>query len=159
MPGMDETLILLAKDVRGKTLRLLEGVDDAQARFAAPGLQNSILWHAGHAYVVVEALGASRATGTPPVYPDGWYQAFSWESKPAAVTAWPALAEVKSALAEQLARLVGILEALTPENLARSIGDPSKGRTLRWSIMHGLHDEANHQGEIWLLRKLHARGG
>ena len=61
----DETLLLLAKDVRNKTLKLLEGVDDQQARFAAPHLTNTVLWHAGHAIMVNEHLGVSPATGTP----------------------------------------------------------------------------------------------
>ena len=44
----DESLILLGKEVRGKTLRLLEGVSDTDARWVPPGLDNSIVWHAGH---------------------------------------------------------------------------------------------------------------
>ena len=34
----DATLLMLLNDVRGKTLRLLEGVGEAEARFAPPGL-------------------------------------------------------------------------------------------------------------------------
>ena len=34
------------------------------------------------------------------------------------------------------------------------ITDPAKNRTLRFSILHGLHDEAGHQGEIYLLKKM-----
>ena len=86
---MDDSLMLLAKEVRGKTLRLLEGIADAQARFSAPGLNNTILWHAGHALIVVEHLGNSAATGKPPVYPADWFEKFSWKSTPATVTTWP----------------------------------------------------------------------
>ena len=57
----DETLMLLAREVRNKTLKLLDGLTDAQARFAAAGLNNSILWNAGHALVVVEHLGVGLA--------------------------------------------------------------------------------------------------
>ena len=32
--------------------------------------------------------------------------------------------------------------------------DPARNRTVRYNILHGLHDEANHQGEMWLLHKL-----
>jgi hypothetical protein len=35
--------------------------------------------------------------------------------------------------------------------------DPARNRTLRFSILHGLHDEADHQGEIHLLKKLYGR--
>ena len=147
----DESLILLATEVRGKTLRLLDGVSDADARFAPPGLNNTILWHAGHALVVVEHLSVSPATGRPPSHPDGWFETFSWKSDPATVTRWPALREVVERLRDQLQRLTSAIQSLTPERLAAT--EPN-GRTLRYSILHGLHDEANHQGEIYLLRKM-----
>ena len=150
---MDESLMLLAKEVRGKTLRLLEGIDDAQARFSAPGLNNTILWNAGHALIVVEHLGNSAATGKAPVYPADWFDKFSWKSNPATVTAWPGIEEVRAALRDQLQRLTTIIETLTDSELGK-ITDPAKNRTLRYSILHGLHDEAGHQGEIYLLKKM-----
>jgi len=153
----DESLLLLLKDVRGKTLRILDDVTEEQARFAPPGLSNSILWHAGHSLVVVEHLGVSPATGKPPVYPQGWFDKFSWKSEPAKVTQWPKLSEVKAALAEQAERLGTAISALTEEQLRQPAGDPARGRNLRWSILHGLHDEAGHQGEMWLLKKLQTK--
>jgi hypothetical protein len=152
---MDETLILLAKEVRGKTMRLLEGVDDRQARFAAPGLNNTILWQGGHAVIVVENLGVSPATGKPPVYPAGWFEKFGWQSKPATVTSWPGVEEVRAAVREQLQRLIAAIEPLSAEQL-NHIVDASRNRTLRYSILHGLHDEAGHQGEMYLLKKMAA---
>src|SRR5438270_8497080 len=97
----DETLLLLAKDVRNKTLKLLEGVDDQQARFAAPHLTNTVLWHAGHAIMVNEHLGVSPATGEPPAYPAGWFEKFGWKSSPAAVTDWPGVQQVREQLQMQ----------------------------------------------------------
>ena len=158
----DESLLLLATEVRGKTLRLLDRVaaasDDSEAvaRFAAPGLANSILWHAGHALAVVEQLSVMPATARPAALPPGWLEIFNWGSNPAAVTEWPALAEVAAALREQLARLTTAIAALSPQQLD-AIVDPQRDRTLRYSILHGLHDEAGHQGEIWLLFKMYAR--
>jgi hypothetical protein len=158
---MDESLMLLAKEVRGKTLRLLEGMDDAQARYAAPGLNNSILWNAGHALVVVEHLGiaaaaAATAIGKPTAYPSEWADKFGAKSLPATVTIWPTIEEVRSALRDQLQRLAAIIESRTEADLSKTI-DPAKNRTLRYSILHGLHDEAGHQGEIYLLKKMYAR--
>jgi len=153
---MDESLMLLATEVRGKTLRLLDGIDDTQARFAGPGLNNSILWNGGHSLIVVEELGVSPATGKPPAYPAGWFEKFSWKSTPATVTSWPAIEEVRIALRDQLQRLTAAIEGLPNDQLSK-ISDPAKNRTLRYSILHGLHDEAGHQGEIHLLKKLHAR--
>ena len=150
----DKTLLHLIADVRGKTLKITDGVSDGQARWAPPGLNNHILWHAGHGYVVNEHLGMAAATGQPPQYPAGWFEKFSWKSQPGAVKEWPTLAEVRAELQKQLQRLTTVVEGLSEEQLAKVV-DAQRGRTLRWSILHGLHDEANHQGEIWLLKKLY----
>ena len=150
----DETLLMLANEVRGKTLKLIDGIPEELARFAPRGLNNSILWHAGHAFTVVEHLSVAAATGRPPEHPAGWFEIFSWKSQPAAVTQWPALSELVAKLRDQLQRLTAAVSALTPEQLA-AIPDPARGRTVRYIVLHGLHDEANHQGEMWLLRKLY----
>ena len=147
----DESLILLAKDVRGKTLRLLDGVSEDDARYTPAGLNNTILWHAGHALVVVEHLSVAPATGRAPVYPQGWFESFSWKSVPATVTQWPTLHEVVERLREQLTRLTSAIESLASEQLAAV---RENGKSLRYSILHGIHDEAGHQGEIHLLKKL-----
>ena len=152
----DETLSMLAREVRGKTLRLIDGIDDTQARFAAPGLNNSILWHAGHSLVVVESLGVGPATGKQPAYPADWFDKFSWKSAPATVTSWPTVEQVRSAFRAQLETLLAAIQPLSAEYLDRVV-DPAKNRTLRYSILHGLHDEAGHQGEIHLLKKLYAK--
>src|SRR5579884_3198433 len=140
----DETLLLLAREVRNKTLKLLDGVDEKQAMFAAAGLNNTILWNAGHAIIVNEHLGVSPATGKPPAYPPDWFDKFSWKSNPATVKQWPSLEQVRAKLREQLQRLVSAIEPLTAEQLGKVV-DAEKGRTLRFSILHGLHDEAGHQ--------------
>ncbi len=150
----DATLLEMLKEVRWKTLKLLEGVDDTQARFAPQGLHNSILWNAGHAVVVVEQLGLVAATGGQPQYPADWFDKFSWKSTPATVTVRPVVAEVISQLKSQRDRLAAVIETLTPEQLDRVIGEPPRSRTLRGMIVHGLHDEAGHQGEIYMLKKL-----
>ena len=153
----DETMLLLASEVRGKTLRILDAVaGDEEARFTGPGLNNSILWHAGHSIMVVEHLGLMPATGAPAAYPVGWFEKFAWKTEPAKVKEWPALAEVKEQLRSQLIRLQGAIRSLSAAQLDVVI-DKEKGRTLRYSILHGLHDEAGHQGEMYLLRKLYAR--
>ena len=151
---MDHTLILLAEEVRERTLRQLHGVTDDVARFVAPGMTNSILWHAGHSLSVVEHLAIAPATGKPGRLPDGWDEKFDWNSRPATVTDWPPVAEVLAALHEQYQRLTHVLATLTPQQLAKVVDPP---RTLRYSILHGLHDEAIHQGEMYLLRKMYAK--
>jgi DinB superfamily len=150
----DKTLIALLDEVRGKTLRMLDGVSAEHAAWAPPGLQNSIRWHAGHSYVVVEWL-TTKTQGREPQIPAGWFDVFSWESKPAEVPPdrWPSLADVVSQLGSQHKRLRETLAKMTDYELNR----PAQGKpevTVRERIVHGLHDEACHCGEIMLLRKM-----
>jgi hypothetical protein len=154
MSQVEKTLLLLLDDVRGKTLQVLDGLDDAHARWAPPGLQNSCLWHGGHSYVVVEFL-TMRALGREPKMPDGWVKMFSWESNPAhtAPESWPPLSAIVAALREQHARLREVIAGLTGEQLD-AMELAGHERTVRFAIMHGLNDEARHSGEISLLRKL-----
>jgi hypothetical protein len=149
----NETLLLLTREVRGKTLRIVGGLTDAEARFVPPGLNNSIIWHAGHCYWVVEALSVAAATGQPPQYPSGWLELFSSKSRPNRDTKFPPLEQVIGQLRAQLERLLPAIEPLTQARLAQVI-DQARNRTVRYNILHGLHDEAGHQGEMWLLRKL-----
>ncbi len=150
----DQSLLLLLDEVRGKTLRLLQGVSDDDTRWSPPELHNHILWHAGHSFVLVESL-AMEAMSELPQIPDGWFEIFSWQSDPAQVASyrWPSLANVIAELTEQRARLRERIAELSDEQLAREL--PGRGnQTARYAILHGLHDEACHSGEIWLLRKM-----
>lgn len=150
----DPSLLLLFDEVRGKTLRLLRGVSEDFARWTPPGIHNHILWHAGHSYVLVETL-AIEAIGGQPQIPDGWFEIFSWRSDPASVPPqrWPPLSKVVAQLTDQHARLRSRIARLDDAQLSRAMtGHPD--RTVRYAILHGLHDEACHSGEIWLLCKL-----
>jgi hypothetical protein len=154
----DETLLVLLDEVRGKTLRFLQGVTAEQARWAPAGLQNSILWHAGHCYVLAEWLGLGPL-GLPTQDPGGWFEMFGWASRPASVPAgrWPPLDQVVARLIDQHRRLRPAIGEATEDRLsAPAVGNP--GRTVRSSIVHGLHDEACHSGEILLLRKMQGLG-
>ena len=91
----DQSLLVLLDEVRGKTIRLLHSIPAEDARWAPAGLQNTTLWHGGHAYILLECL-AMGALGRTPDVPDGWFAMFSWESHPERVAAdrWPSLALV-----------------------------------------------------------------
>lgn len=65
----DQSLLLLLDEVRGKTLRLLQGVTDQEAHWTPLHLHNHILWHAGHSFVLVESL-AMEAIGDQPQIPE-----------------------------------------------------------------------------------------
>jgi hypothetical protein len=152
----DPTLLEIVKEVRWKTLKLLENLSESQALFVPETLANHILWHAGHSLVVVEGLAcnslASTELGRVPPFPREWIDLFRGGSNPAAVTAWPALSDIVAALIAQRTRLLGLLD--TPDDLNRIVGPAPRNRTLRGTIVHALHDEAGHQGEIHLLKKL-----
>jgi hypothetical protein len=154
----DHMLVMVLDEVRGKTINLLAGVTEEQARWAPPGLHNSILWHAGHAHCLLEWLGL-EILGRPPQMPPGWMDMFSWASRPAEVAAarWPKLAEVVSVLEAQHKRAREVFAALGAAELARIYQKPQSiwnGKPIVFIIFHGLHDEAMHGGEVHLLRKL-----
>ena len=155
----DTSLLLLLDEVRGKTLRVLQVIDPPFVRWAPPGLHNTILWHAGHPYVLTEWL-TTQALGRPPQIPEGWFGMFSRESRPAEVPddRWPPLQEVIRHLETQRERLRQVIGTLTDEQLGSpSVADPR--HTVRRSILKGLHDEACHCGEIRLLLKIQRTGG
>lgn len=153
----DLTLLLVLDEIRGMTLRHLEGVTDAESRWTPPGLANSILWHAGHCYVVVERL-TMEPLGREPIAPPGWIDLFGWDSRPSETPAdaFPPLAEVITQLQSQHARLRSMLAETSEAELAQPLTD-NADLTARHRMLHGLQDEAAHKGEIWLLRKLWAK--
>jgi len=153
---LDKCLLLLLDEVRAKTLRILKSVPAEHARWAPAGLQNTILWHSGHAYVLVEGL-AMKSLERTPLIPDGWYEMFSSESHPALIPSdrWPPLTEVIHHLEAQHKRLAKLIGELSEEQLDRPSASNPK-RTVRSAILHGLHDEACHCGDMHLLHKMQA---
>lgn len=160
----DASLLTMFDEVRGKTLRLLDGVTEQAARWTPAGTHNPILWHAGHALVIEEWIVQQvlQTAATPAVdLPEGWPALFNWASRPEETPpdAWPTLAAVVEQLRQQQVRLREQLAAMTEPELARTMDLPGAGghgKVARRQIVHAIHDEANHQGELWLLRKLHA---
>jgi hypothetical protein len=160
----DASLLTMFDEVRGKTLRLVQ-VEPRQALWTPPGTSNLILWHAGHALCVVERLTLTALEGRddePPALPPGWWDLFGWDSTPATTpaAAWPELAAVVEQLREQHARLGRTFAEITPQTLDEPLDLPDypwHGYSKRFILLHGIHDEACHGGEIWLLRKLYER--
>jgi hypothetical protein len=154
--SVDGTLLALLAEIRGSMLGILEGVDAELATWRVPGLANHIVWHAGHALIVVEWL-TMGALGREPLAPAGWFELFSWESDPTHIPAerFPKLSVVKMALREQESRLQTLFASLSAAELDAPAAD-QPDRSAREVIVHALQDEAAHKGEVWLLRKLHA---
>ena len=90
--------------------------------------------------------------------PAGWAETFGMDCRPVSETKnWPSRAEIERLLRQQALRLIKLLGELPPERLAIPAGSDGS-RTLASRILHGLHDEARHQGEVYLLLKMSRAG-
>jgi hypothetical protein len=150
----DLTLVTLFDQVREKTLRVIDGVSDEESLWTPAGLDNSIRWHAGHCYVVVEWLCA-QALGADPTALPGWFETFGWDSNPRQIRRddWPQLAILVQQLNVQHLRLRTQFAQLHESQLD-AVLPQSRHLTVRGKIVHAIHDEACHCGEMWLLRKM-----
>jgi hypothetical protein len=148
------TLQELARQVRGGTLQILEGTHPRWLTFAPAGTSNHVLWHAGHALWLQDLLCIELLTGTSEL-PAAWERKFGMNCDPvASIVDWPTRESVLGLLRRQLERIVEVLGAATDQQLAR-VADPRRGpATVSDRIIHGLHDEARHSGEMYLLWKL-----
>ena len=157
---MADALAELAIQVRQGTLRLLHVPDPAWLTWALPGTSNHILWHAGHALWVQDALCIRPLTGQTEL-PRGWAESFGQDCRPvSATTDWPDEAEVRRLLEAQLRRILGLLVEHA-ETIAVNANEPPPegGWPLLAGMLHAWHDEARHQGEMYLLHKLCRTGG
>lgn len=148
-----DILVALFDDVRGKTLLILERAPQRTLFWAPPGTSNHILWHAGHALWLGDVLALEPATGSSEL-PAGWSETFGMNCRSPRLTAlWPGRKEVFDLLERQRHRLRKLIAGLTPADLDSHPRVDCGRRTIAGCILHGLHDEANHQGEMYLLLK------
>jgi hypothetical protein len=146
----------LARQVRGRTLDLVQAAPEPALLWAPPGTQNHILWHAGHAVWLMDVLGLELLVGRSQL-PRGWEEIFGMNCQPPRLTrTWPSRQEVVRLLQEQLERYLAALERTPAESLALPTAAAAR-RSLAGRLLHGLHDEACHSGEMYLLLKLFTR--
>jgi len=156
--GAQQAIVALAElagQVRRGTLDLLGAAEPGWLTWSPPGTSNHILWHAGHALWVQDVLTIQPLTGQSEL-PRDWARRFGQHCQPVATTTdWPPAAEVASLLAAQLARLRQLL-AEHAETIAAGAHEVSSnsGWPLLAGMVHAWHDEARHQGEMYLLYKL-----
>jgi hypothetical protein len=142
----------LARQVREITVQLLANAQPQWLTWSPPGTSNHMLWHAGHALWVVDVLGLEPLSGKSEL-PVGWKDTFGMDCRPVAATKdWPAREEVIRLLTVQQTRLHATLANTSDATLSKIINE--RGNTLASRIIHGLHDEAKHQGEMFLLTKM-----
>jgi hypothetical protein len=148
-----EVLAELARQVRGGTLQVLDAAKPDWLTWSPEGASNHILWHAGHAVWLQDLLCVELLTGRSEL-PEGWAVMFGARSQPGTIKDWPSRDEVSSFLRTQLARMLELLQR-TPEDVL--LQTPTRFKDTRTNlgwIIHGLHDEAKHNGEMYLLLKL-----
>lgn len=143
----------LARQVRERTVQVLAATPGQALLWSPPGTQNHILWHAGHAVWLMDVLGIALLTGRSELLP-GWAETFGMNCRPPSLTAhWPGRKELLDLLRNQLTRYLATLQTF-PEDQLDLPDDPSLARrSLAGRLLHGLHDEACHSGEMYLLLK------
>ena len=152
---MNQTIHLeeLARQVRGSTLDLLGAARESWLTWAPEGTSNHLLWHAGHALWLQDVLCVRPLTGASEL-PPAWSETFGSRCRPARTTRhWPARGEVRDLLTAQLDRMLALFR-LEGHRLERVGPNTPAGWDLARGVIHGLHDEARHQGEMYLLLKL-----
>jgi hypothetical protein len=153
MPHTDH-LQELARQVRNDTIALLEATPEPWLTWAPPGTSNHILWHAGHALWVVDALCVKTLTGKSEL-PSGWQETFGMNCRPPNQTKiWPAKTQVVSRLRDQHARVIELLRQAAKPDAGPSKWPATKVADMEARIIHGIHDEAKHSGEMYLLFKM-----
>ena len=151
-------LVDLAEQVRDTTLQLLHVPDPAWLTWSPAGTTNHILWHGGHALWLQDVLTIQPLTGRSQL-PRGWAAMFGQGSKPAAVQEWPSVLLIRDFLGEQLRCITTLLReherqiAAWADEHATTAAHAGR-RTPLGAMIHGWHDEARHQGEMYLLLKL-----
>jgi len=144
----------IAKQVRGDTLRILKATEPSWLTWAPEGTSNHILWHAGHALWLQDALCISAITGRSEL-PEDWEPRFGMNCRPVRETQnWPSRKQLQQLLENQLQRIVGLIGDTSAERLNQIHPRATSQSTLAGRIIHGLHDEAKHSGEMYLLWKL-----
>lgn len=148
---MKSTLQEMLRQIRGFTRQLLNDTEPEWVLYAPPGTSNHMLWHAGHSIWVQDKLCVQRLVGKSEL-PDQWATKFGMDCQPVAQQKeWPTLHLVQQMLAGQETRLMELIDKMTPAQL---LINPADDRDLVGGIIHGLHDEAKHHGEMYLLHKL-----
>jgi DinB superfamily len=142
----------LARQVRGSTIQFLDAAENEWLTWAPEGTSNHLLWHAGHSLWLQGVICLEPLIGDSEL-PAKWAEVFGMNCRPVPrTTHWPSRNELRTLLANQLARVLAVVEEAGEARLAEVVN--ARGDTLAGRIIHGIHDEARHQGEMYLLLKL-----
>jgi DinB superfamily len=154
---MDVTL--LRKSYLNSTRRInaaCEGISQEEATFRPYDKANSMLWQVGHLAffrnTIIKLLNPAEKLSIMP----NEKELFANGSQPAATEAYPALVDVLAAFETRGQRMNELLESVSLEHLAAEspFKAPSLGTTVGQQAFSFLIHEANHYGEINLLKTL-----
>ena len=147
---MKSTLQEMVRQIRSFTIQML-AVDNSEMCLWAPsGTSNHMIWHAGHVLWVQDLLCVKPLTGASELSNE-WADMFGQNCAPvASQTDWPDAKHLQDLLNAQQDRLIALIEAMAPNQCVVNTDDP---KDLVGGIIHGLHDEARHHGEMYLLMK------
>ncbi|MDB4766706.1 DinB family protein [bacterium] len=153
---MKATLQELIRQVRSFTIELL-AVDKREMYLWSPaGTSNHMIWHAGHSLWVQDVLCVEPLTGASEL-PEQWAEQFGQNCNPvASQTDWPDQKTIQDLLSKQQKRLTELVGSMRDDQLVVDANNP---KDLVGGIIHGLHDEGRHQGEMYLLFKQFNAGG
>ena len=142
----------LARQVRGTTVQILEDVPVDWLLWTPPATSNHITWHAGHSLSAQDVLCVKPLSGSSEL-PSGWLEKFGMNSSPAETQNWPDRSELLQLLTTQLDRMIELFD-FHSIRLTQIGPNRDDGWDLTRGVIHALHDEARHQGEMRLLVKL-----
>jgi len=155
MNATAEALTTLAWQVRVRTLHILGQAEQSWLLWTPKGTANHMIWHAGHALWVQDAICVKLLAGKSEL-PSGWAKRLGMDSNPALDReTWPSSTQVADLLTRQLSRLKELLAGADGKLLGdMAVWGDGVEPGVGFNIIHGLHDEAIHQGEMYLLLKM-----
>jgi len=135
---------------RSQTLKVIEGLSEAELEVIPEGLNNHVKWNLGHIYVVTEKF-AFTLTGEAATIPEHFQQWFASGTSPKAWTATPPTKDVLIHLLQQQleriqARNVNRLNDPLPESYSTTTG--LHLATVAESLSFCLYHEAMHYAAI-----------
>lgn len=147
---MKSALQEMVRQFRGFTIQLLAVDNPEMCLWAPAGTSNHMIWHAGHALWVQDLLCVTPLTGTSELSAE-WAGQFGQHCDPVgSQKKWPDAKRLQGLLNAQQERLIELIGDMDASQLVVNTDDP---KDLVGGIIHGLHDEARHHGEMYLLMK------
>lgn len=159
MTQLDPRSLLVAglEDARAETLAASAGfAPEAALRGAEWGL-NPLVWLLGHLGYSQQRLCFGYTTGRE-IAPPGWRALFARGSKPGAPSTYPELERLHSELARMHGEVLAFARGLSDADLGRPLREPivaaPRARTWADALARAALHEAQHAGQILMLRRL-----